>query len=238
MHSSIYQEFDVSLSPSTEAKGSATPAEPVLYVKLKHRPSGDDFIFKLIGGVGSPERWIEEQVIRRFPLSTAAHQLRRVYGLTKVVLKDGWKDALGERMFKALAQSPIQDSKGARYWESLVPSLPSLLYSAMTRRVISNLTTLKGSLELRSVVKATHDAWLTVLDEARGIEYPLTGGQLIGFELNGWDSKFLRDMSLLEVSNLKDKAHFARLALGFLTDEDWVQMMSPVLTDAPYHTNL
>lgn len=232
MHSSIYQEFDVSLSPGSEATTGVPPADAVLYVKLKHRPTGEDYVFKLIGGQGSPERWIEEQVLRRFPGSESARQLRRVYGFTKVRLKDDWKTALGDRMFKHLAQSPIPDSKGARFWESMVPSLPSILYSAMTRRVISNLSELKGELDLRTVVKAAHDAWLVVLDEARSIDYPLTAGQLIGFELNGWDSQFMRDMSLLEVSKLKDKAYFARLALGVLTDEDWVQMLSPVLIES------
>ncbi len=229
MHPSIYREFDVSFSPSQDEGNEAGQPEPTLYVRLRERSSGEELVFKLFVDEGTtPERWIEEQVLRRFPLTAAARALRATYGMTQHMLRPGWEKSFGDRLYSALRQ-PGKLTHGPRFWCAYIPALPPVLYSAMTTRAIARISELPQPVELKTLVKTLHDAWLVVLTDGANLSLPLSGMQRLAMDLGGWDSRHLQAMSPLELSQLKEKAHFARLALGFLADEDWVRALTPCL---------
>ncbi|KVP75290.1 hypothetical protein WJ96_05905 [Burkholderia ubonensis] len=238
MHPSVYREFHVSLAPDVESRELArgvTADEAVLYVRLCHHQTGQDAVFKLLGDTGSPERWIEEQVMRQFPDSVAAGELRALYGQTRHRLKQGWEHAFGDRIFAGI--SNFCDSNGARYWEALIPTLPSVLYSTMNVRAVTKLSQLGDEVDLKTVIKAVHDAWLAVLKEARSIKTTLSGLQRLALDLSGWPTDHLKGMSMLEYGRFQEKAQFARLALAYLQDEDWTGILTPILEDIPPATD-
>jgi len=218
MHPSIYREFNLSLAPA----GAET------YVRLQHSVTGEEAIFRLQADAGSPERWVEEQVIRRFPTSAAAAELRTLYGLTRHQFKAGWTQGFGDRIYTALLQP--RATKGVRFWAELIPTLPPILYSTMNTRAVEWLGRLGPDFELRSAIKSLHDAWLAVLREARGINMKVTGLERLALDLHGWPTELMQNMALLDYSRLKEKALFARLALDYLTEEDWTAILAPLLT--------
>ena len=126
MHPSVYREFHVSLAPDVETRELARGVahdEAVLYVRLCHQQTGQDAVFKLLGVTGSPERWIEEQVMRRFPDSAAAGELRALYGKTRHRLKPGWEHAFGDRLYVGFSQ--FGTTSAARFWATLVKAVPA-----------------------------------------------------------------------------------------------------------------
>lgn len=234
MHPSVYREFHVSLAPDVETRELARGVahdEAVLYVRLCHQQTGQDTVFKLLGAAGSPERWIEEQVMRQFPESEAAGELRALYGKTRHRLKPGWEQAFGDRLYVGFSQ--FGTTSAARFWAALIPTLPSVLYSTMNVRAVTKLTQLGDEVELKRVIKAVHDAWMGVLKEARGISMNLSGLQRLALDLTGWQTEHLRGMSLLEFGQFKEKALFAHLSLSYLQDEDWAAILMPILEDIP-----
>jgi hypothetical protein len=238
MHPSIYREFHVGLAPEVETRELAQGVshdESVLFVMLRHVRSGEEAVFKLLGAAGSPERWVEEQVMRRFPASDAAAELRQVYGRNRYRLKAGWKHALGERVYQSLTQ--FGTSNGARYWAELIPTLPAVLYRTMNNRAVTNLGELGNDVELKDIIKALHDGWMAVLQEARAIGMSLNGMQRLALDLGGWPTDHLRGMTTLEYARLKEKALFARLSLGYLDDADWTAALLPLLEDVPPSTD-
>lgn len=237
MHHSVYREFHISLAPDTERYETAPnvfQSESVMYVMLRHKDTGQDTVFKLRGNDGQADLWIEEQVMRRFPDSAAAAELRHLYGKTRHTLKQGWDKAFGDRIYHGLRF--FCDSKGAVLWTALIASLPSLLYTTMCARAVARLHELPETAPLQAIIYTVHDAWLDVLREAQSISRPIPQQQRLALELHHWNSDLLDAMSLLEFSHLKDKAHFARLALGYLADSDWIAALSPILVDAPSST--
>jgi hypothetical protein len=234
MHTSIYREFHIGLAPNVEKRELARGVEhdeAVLYIKLQHVRSGEEAVFKLLGATGTPERWIEEQVMRRFPSSDAAAALRQMYGRNRHRLTAGWEHAFGERVYQSLTQ--FGDSKGAQYWAELIPTLPSVLYRTMNNRAVSNLSQLGREVEFKDIMKAVHDGWLAVLKEARAIGMQVTGLQRLALDMSGWPTDHLRGLSTLEYAQFKEKAHFARLSLGYLEEQDWSAALMPMLEDAP-----
>ncbi|MDN8078721.1 hypothetical protein QZN30_05105 [Burkholderia multivorans] len=218
------------MAPNTEvievAPGVVKP-EHFLYVKLAHRDSGTDAIFKMRDTGLSPERLIEEQIIQRFPDSAAAHTLRAVHGLRRYRLKPGWNKTLGDRIYAALSERT--DSRGTRYWAALIPTLPAQLYSTMTSRAIAKLSKLPQELEERAAIRAVHDAWLNVLMEARHIGMSMNGLERLALDINGWKTEHLRGMSVFEYGQFKDRSLFALLALGYLDEQDWSAMLATTL---------
>jgi len=238
MHPSVYRDFHLSLSPGVEPRELAAGVivnEAVLYVMMRHNVTGEEAAFKLLGSTGSPERWIEEQVLRRFPDSDAAAALRTLYGVTRHRLKHDWMLAFGDRIYASTSE--LRTSKGARFWAELIPTLPPVLYSTMNARAVSKLAALGPELELRTVIKTVHDAWLSVLREARSLTMSVTGLQRLALDVSGWPTQHLQGLSVLEYGQLREKAMFARLALGYLTDEDWSAILGaslePALAKAP-----
>ncbi len=230
VHHKIYREFEVSFAPGSEprevTKGTIQN-EDLLYVKLKHTASLKEVVFKLIGGVGSPERWVEEQIMRRFPETEAAAELRALYGVTAHTLKNGWEKNFGDRVYVNLTQ--MADSPGTRFWETLVPLLPALLYKTMCERAVLKLSQAPASMELRAGIQAVRGAWLAVLKEARTATWPMTGLPRLSLDLNGWETEKFKSMSILEFAQFKEKAMLALLTLDYLTDEDWVTLLHNIL---------
>jgi len=233
MHPSIYREFHVGLAPDVETKEIAqgvSHEESVLFVMLRHVKTGEEAVFKLLGAAGTPERWIEEQVMRRFPASEAAGALRQLYGRNRHRLKKGWEHAFGERVYQNLKQAGY--SKGAQYWAELIPTLPSVLYRTMNNRAVTNLGELGDVAEFKDIIKAVHDGWLAVLKEARAIGMTINGMQRLALDLAGWPTDHLRGLSMLEYAQFKEKALFGRLSLGYLAEEDWTAALLPLVEDA------
>ena len=83
-----------------------------------------------------------------------------------------------------------------------------------------------------TVIKTVHDAWFSVLREARDITMNVTGLARLALDLHGWPTEIMRNMSILEYGRLKEKALFAKLALGYLSEEDWTAILSPLLEPA------
>ncbi|HDR9105425.1 hypothetical protein [Paraburkholderia sp. A3RO-2L] len=238
MHACVYREFEFAVAPNTEivevAPGVVKP-EHFLYVKLAHRESGVDAVFRMRDTGLSPERLIEEQIIQRFPDSDAAHTLRALHGLRLYRLKPGWDKTLGDRIFAALSERA--DSRATRYWAAMIPTLPAQLYSTMTARAVAKLRKLPRELEERAAIRAVHDAWLNVLMEARHIGMSMNGLERLALDINGWKTEHLRGMSVFEYGKFKDKALFALLALGYLQQQDWSAMLATTLEliDTPTH---
>lgn len=236
MHPCVYREFSVSLTPDVEPNAQADGSvceDYVLYVRLRREATGDDTVFKLMG-TGSPERWIEEQVMRQFPDTVAATELRALYGKTVHRLKDGWEKSLGDRLYRGLAQ--LGTSAAARFWATLIPMLPPLLYSVMNTRAVARLKELEPEVELRDALKAVRDSWLAAVKEAQGIGPNLTGIHRLTLDLLGWPTEQLRAMSLLDLSLLREKALLAHQSLPMLQDEDWAAIVQPILADLPPET--
>lgn len=230
MHASIYREFHVAISPAVDVSGLADPRAPAdvpLFVCLLHIATGKEFAFELTNAAGSPERWIEEQVMRQFPTTAAAAELVALHGLTRHRLKAGWEHAFGDRLAAALSQ--CAQSAGIRCWAELIPTLPSVLYTTMSARAVEGLQELGAEMELRDVIKTVRDAWHAVLREARGVRPSVTGVERMVLDINGWPTEHMRNMSILEYGRFKEKAMFARLALGYLSDDDWVACLAPLL---------
>lgn len=227
MHPSIYREFSLSLAPNTDADARK---DGEIYVRLQHSLTGQEAVFKLMGSAGSPERWVEEQVMRLFPDSRAAAELRVLYGLTRHTLKKGWSQGFGDRVYLGIEQ--LCRNKAGRFWAELIPTLPPVLYSTMNVRAVSRLERLGPEVELRTVIKTVHDAWFAVLREARGITMNVTGLERLALDLHGWPTELMRNMSILDYGRLKEKALFAKLALGYLSEEDWTAVLSPLLEPA------
>lgn len=219
MHPRVYREFHLSLAP----------AGGEIYVRLQHATTGEEAVFRLQNDAGSPERWIEEQIIRQFPASVTASELRTLYGLTRHRFKPGWNMGFGDRVYTALRQP--RATKGVRFWAELIPTLPPILLSTMNARAVQWLDRLGPEFELRSAIKSVHDAWLTVLREARGINLKVSGLERLALDLHGWPTELMQNMALLDYSRLKEKALFARLALDYLTEEDWTAILTPMLTE-------
>jgi hypothetical protein len=224
MHPSIYREFSLSLAPNHDADGR--PGGEI-YVRLQHAQTGQEAVFKLTGSAGSPERWVEEQVLRIFPDSAAAAELRVLYGLTRHTFKKGWSLGFGDRVYLGIEQQCR--NKAGRFWAELIPTLPPVLYATMTARAVARLERLGAEFELRTVIKTVHDAWFAVLREARGITMNVTGLERLALDLHGWPTELMRNMSILDYGRLKEKALFAKLALGYLSEEDWTAILSPLL---------
>jgi hypothetical protein len=221
MYPGIYREFHLSLAPAGQE----------IYVRLQHSTTGQEAVFKLQADAGSPERWVEEQIIRQFPTSATAAELRAHYGLTRHAFKAGWSQGFGDRVYTALLQP--RPTKGMRFWAELIPTLPPILYSTMNLRAVEWLGRLGPEFDLRSASKSLHDAWLAVLREARGINLKVSGLERLALDLHGWPTELLQNMALLDYSRLKEKALFARLALDYLSDEDWSAILTPMLELAP-----
>lgn len=168
--------------------------------------------------------------MRIFPKSAAAAELRVLYGLTQHTLKKGWAQGFGDRIYLSIEQNCR--NKAGRFWGELIPTLPPVLYSAMNARAVASLERLGPEVELRTVIKSVHDAWLTVFREARGIPQNVTGLERLALDLHGWPTEQLREMSVLDYGRLKEKALFAKLALGYLSEEDWTTILGPLLEPA------
>jgi hypothetical protein len=102
----------------------------------------------------------------------------------------------------------------------------------MNSRAVTNLEQLGREVELKDVIKAVHDGWLAVLREARVIGMQVTGMQRLALDMGGWPTDHLRNMSMLEYAQFKEKAHFARLSIGYLEEQDWATALQALLTDA------
>lgn len=233
MHPSIFKEFDVAfgnidgLRPGPDGRLQPTR---VLHVRLRHAPTQADTQFALPSDTGAPDRWVEEQVMRQFPDSVAAAELRAVYGVTRHELKQGWDLALGDRIFTGLTERC--DTPGGRFWSALIPALPPVLYTTMNERAVANVRKLGAEVELRSVIKAVHSAWFAVLREARTLPTHISGLQALQMDLVGWPTEHLQGMSLQEYGQFKERAMYGLLALSFLKDEDWTTVLSPILQGA------
>lgn len=233
MHLSIFKEFDVALGTIDALKpgpdGSLQPAR-VLHVRLRHAPTQVETQFALPSDTGAPDRWVEEQVMRQFPESVSAAELRAVYGVTRHGLKQGWDLALGDRIFTGLTERC--DTPGARFWAAFIPALPPVLYSTMNERAVAYVRKLGAEVELRGVIKAVHAAWFSVLREARTLPTHISGLQALQMDLVGWPTEHLQGMALQEYGQFKERAMYGLLALSFVTDEDWATVLSPILQDA------
>ena len=227
MHPRIYREFSLSMAPSP-ATGMGSDEE--LYVRLQHARTGQETVFKLPSSAGTPERWIEEQVLRCFPESDTAAELRVLYGLTRHTFKQGWSHGFGDRIYLGIEQ--LCRNKAGRFWAELIPTLPSVLYSTMSARAVTFLERLGPEVELRTVIKSVHDAWLSVLREVRSITPTVTGLERLALDLQGWPTEQLRDMPVLDYGRLKEKALFAKLALGYLSEDDWTVIVGTLLEPA------
>lgn len=228
MHPSILREFHLSIAAEP---GPLVPAGRIV-VRLQHTGTAEAVVFRVgSDGMSAPARVIEEHVLRTFPTSAAAGELRTLYGRTRHTLKPDWNRALGERLFFTLANTCR--SKGARFWAELIPTLPNLLYSAMTARAVDYLGRLDGEVELHAVIKAVYDAWLAVLKEVRHIPIHPKGLERLALDLHGWPTELIRTMSVVDYSRLKEKALFAKLSLDYLSEEDWAEVVSSLLETAP-----
>lgn len=219
MHPRVYQEFQLSLAPA----GRET------YVRLRHATTGEEVLFRLLADTASPEQWIEEQIMHRFPASETAAELRTRFGLTRQGFKAGWSMGFGDRVYTALLQP--RATAGMRFWAELIPTLPPILFSTMNSRAVQDLARLGPDFELRAAISALQTAWLTVLREARLINLKVSGLERLALDLHGWPTELMQNMALLDYSRLKEKALFARLALGYLTKEDWTAILAPILTE-------
>ena len=165
--------------------------------------------------------------MRLFPASDTAAQLRTLYGLTRHRLKPNWDKELGDRIYFGLSNA--SRSKGARFWAELIPTLPPVLYSTMTARAVTYLGAMDAEVELRAVIKAVYGAWSTVLKEVRTIPLHPTGLERLALDLHGWPTELMLHMSVVEYGRLKEKALFAKMALDYLSEEDWAVVVAVLL---------
>lgn len=227
MHPSILREFHLSLAPNPAI---AAPAGE-LFVRLQHSHNLQEVVFRVLNdGTTAPEREIEEQVMRLFPASAAAAELRTVYGLSRYRLRANWEKELGDRLYFGLSNA--SRSKGARFWAELIPTLPTVLYSTMTARAVEYLGRLEGDVQLRTVIKTVYDAWRTVLDEVRMIPRNPRGLERLAMDLHGWPTTLMRDMPIIDYGRLKEKGLFAKMALDYLSEEDWADVVRAILAPA------
>jgi len=232
MHPSIYREFHISVAPTLKGTRHAehvSGQEPKTYVLLRHVPTGQEFPFQLLGDKGNPEGNIEEQIMQRFPYSAAAAELRALYGYTRHTLKNGWDHAFGDRIYASLKKH--SDTKGACFWVALVPNLPPVLYAAMNARAVRKLRRLPASAQLRDIIRAVHDGWLSAFKDVEPMTIPMPASQHQALTASGWP-EHLAELSPLEFERLKEKAFFARLALGYMTEEEWTKLLMPLVDPA------
>lgn len=216
MHISVFSEFEITTCPAG-ASG--------LDVRLRHLASGVTATFQAQLLDGKLERSIADGVMLYFPESLAAQELRRRYGLYLCKLRPNWQAAAGERMYAGLCNS--SGSSGAKFWRDFIPSLPSTLYSAMTARAVIDISELDPATSLQALIRVTYNAWHATLKEARTLGTQLAPLQRVAFELNGWRTDALVNLTLVEFAQLKEKAALGLLALDYLSNADWSAMLEP-----------
>ena len=215
-HISIFSEFEITTCPAEDS---------VLTVRLRHVASGVTATFQTQLHEVKLERSIADGVMLYFPESLAAQELRRRYGLYLCKLRPSWEAAAGERMYAGL--SNISGSSGAKFWRDFIPSLPSTLYSAMAARAVIDISEIDPAPSLQALIRVTYNAWHATLKEARTLGTQLAPLQRVAFELSGWRTDALANLTLVEFAQLKEKAALGLLALDYLSNSDWSAMLEP-----------
>lgn len=230
MHPSIYREFKVLVMPASE------PGLPTtrLSVGVVHAASGQS---STCNGYTAEETAsvVERHILRHYPDSQAAAELRRASGLLRPTLRQNWQHDFGDRLFQGLTRA--RQTSGIQFWAELIPTLPPMLYTQMSSRAAHWASLLGPAPDLHTISRAIRDAWYAVLREALSIPTHSTGLERLALELKGWSIEQLENMTLLAYAQLKEKAKFALLALDYLTSADWHSIVQPLLVPATVSVN-
>lgn len=225
MNDYVYRDFDITLSPA-DLDDTATPALPCLHVTLTHRPSGETQRFELRGVLGGMDQLLETHVRLRFPGSGAAMQLERQAGEVLHRLNRNWRQGLARKV--GLALMSLCDGPGAAFWWHQLQSMPRVVLHMMFKRTEELFEPLAGVHPLKDFSSALRGAWTEVLTDASGLD-GWRDVQLTALARKGWPVADLDSRTHAQLSAISERARLASMALGYLSDHDWQQMLGFVL---------
>lgn len=225
MNDCIYRDFDIALRP-VDLDHTTTPALPGLHVTLTHRPSGETQSFELRGVLGGMDQLLETHVRQRFPGSGAAMQLERQAGEVQHRLNRNWRQGLARKV--GLALMSLCDSQGAAFWWHQLQSMPRVVLHMMFKRTEELFEPLNGVHPLKDFSSAIRGAWTEVLTDASGLD-GWRDVQLTALARKGWPVEDLDNRTNAQLAAISERARLASMALGYLSDHDWQQMLGFVL---------
>ena len=225
MNDCIYRDFDITLSPA-DVDDTTAPALPCLHVSLTHRPSGETQRFELRGVLGGMDQLLETHVRLRFPGSGAALQLERQAGEVLHRLNRNWRQGLARKV--GLALMSLCDGPGAAFWWHQLQSMPRVVMHMMFKRTEELFEPLAGVHPLKEFSSALRGAWTEVLTDASGLD-GWRDVQLTSLARKGWPVADLDSRTHAQLAAISERARLASMALGYLTDQDWQQMLGFVL---------
>ncbi|MEX3983951.1 hypothetical protein AB4Y45_33740 [Paraburkholderia sp. EG287A] len=225
MNDCIYRDFNIGVFPAV-VDSSPDPAIPSMCITLTHRASGESSSFEMHGVLCGMDRLIELHVRNRFSDSGAAASLAREAGANLFRLGREWRAGMVKKVNLALLS--LCDTPGATFWWHQLQTMPQVVLGMMYRRTEESFAKLEGRHPLRTFADAMRSAWAEVLCDACGLD----GWRDVKFtELHrkGWPISKLEPRTSGELADISERARHAHMALSYLTDHDWQQMLGFVL---------
>lgn len=224
MRDCFYQEFDIATSAVLPGKllPSGASAPSTVVVTVTHKPSGAKQSFKLHSLLAGHDQAIEAQIIRLFPASNAAQKTRAALGQNTYQMKPRWQTGFVASVQFALLG--LCDSPGANYWWNLLPTLPKPVSLMLYKRAGDHLSRIVGPQPLRVYGLAMRQAWMEVLTEACSLD-GWRDVVLTKLHRSGWTVAEFEKMSPLELGGIAARCRLALLAIDFLAEEDWRNML-------------
>ena len=232
MDNRIYPEFDLAFQTSRVPRENGRGTSTCIKLALVHLATGREHRQEFDHGFPDISKAVEDLILTHFPTSKAAAGLRNYRGLVPCTLIGDWHQNIGELIHVALRK--ICDSRPTSFWYNVIHALPAPLWNMMCQRGVTQLAVVQkdGKATARKFGLALKKAWTQTLDEGQWIRVD-NGSARVNYDLaeKGWPP-LADELTLKQLEEVRDKAKLAYLALNYLEEADWRNMLGFALTYA------